>query len=318
MKPSNYSYILNRFLGFQNNDRYMKFVTEKYQQSGALYIASAFFIFFWASGFIAAKFGLPYAAPLTFLSLRFGLALIILVGICCIWPFRWPTKLSLNFHIIVAGLLIQTTYLIGVFYGIYLGLSTGIMALVVGLQPIITGCFASMMLGEKLIYKQWAGLGLGFLGLSLVVAEQIDLSGQTLWGTLFAVLALSGITIGTIYQKHYCVGVDIRAAVTIQNAVSFLLAGILAFLFEPLEVNWNMSFFLALSWSAVGLSVIAIALYFFLVQRGATAKVTSLIYLSPPTTALMGWLMFEETFTTLALFGLVLAVIGVAIVNRSV
>ena len=118
MKPSEYSYIQKRFSRFQNIDKYMKFITEKYQQSGLLYIASAFFIFFWASGFIAAKYGLPYAPPLTFLSLRFGLALIILVGICFIWPFRWPNKLSLNFHLVVAGLLIQTTYLIGVFYGI--------------------------------------------------------------------------------------------------------------------------------------------------------------------------------------------------------
>jgi len=288
------------------------------QSAGRIYFASALFIFFWASGFVAAKFGLPYTEPLTFLMLRFGLALFILFFISLVWPFRWPSSSTSVLHIVIAGLLVQTTYLVGVFYGIYLGLSTGVMALIVGLQPLITGCLASPILGEKLVSKQWFGLGLGFVGLGLVVAEKIDLSGQSLWGIMFAGLALLGITVGTIYQKHYCIGIDIRAAVTIQNAASCIIVGILAVLFEPLHIDWTGQFFVALAWSAFGLSVIAIALYFFLIQRGATAKVTSLIYLSPPTTAIMGWLMFEETFAILALLGLAIAAAGVAIVNRQV
>ena len=288
------------------------------QSIGRIYLASAFFIFFWASGFVAAKFGLPYTKPLTFLMLRFGLALFILFSINLIWPFRWPNRSISILHIVIAGLLVQTTYLIGVFYGIFLGLSTGVMALIVGLQPLITGCLASPILGEKLVFKQWLGLGLGFVGLGLVVAEKIDLSSQSLWGIMFAGLALLGITLGTIYQKRYCIGIDIRAAVTIQNAASCMFVGILAVLFEPLHIEWTTQFFIALTWSAFGLSVIAIALYFFLVQRGATAKVTSLIYLSPPTTAIMGWLMFEETFAIPALLGLAIAAAGVAIVNKRI
>ena len=129
-------------------------------------------------------------------------------------------------------------------------------------------------------------------------------------------LALIGITLGTLYQKKFCSGVDIRASVTIQNAVSLVVIAPLAFTFETMEVQWTGEFYFALLWSAIGLSVIAIALYYFLVRRGAAAEVSSLIYLSPPTTALMGWLMFDETFAALALAGMAIAVAGVALANR--
>ena len=149
-----------------------------------------------------------------------------------------------------------------------------------------------------------------------MVAEKVNFSGSQGWGASLCVLALFGITLGTLYQKRYCADVDIRSAVTIQNAGSLVLILPLAFMFETRNVEWTGEFWFALIWSALGLSVIAIALYFMLVRRGAAAKVTSMIYLSPPTTALMGWLMFDETMTALALGGFVAAVIGVALANR--
>ena len=279
-------------------------------------VASALFIFFWASGFVAAKYGLPYTEPFTFLTLRFLVALIILIPLAYIWRVRWPNTPTSLLHVVVSGLLVQTTYLTGVFYGIYLGLSTGVMALIVGIQPLMTGSLASSVLSERVSAKQWVGLGLGFVGLGLVVSEKVDLSGQGMWAILFALLALIGITIGTIYQKRFCSGIDVRAAVTIQNASSSVIICVLAIFFEPLEIEWTVEFIFALTWSGIGLSVIALALYFFLVQRGAAAKVTSLIYLSPPTTAVMGWLMFDEIFATLAMIGMAVAVAGVAMVNR--
>ena len=279
-------------------------------------VASALFIFFWASGFVAAKFGLPYTEPFTFLTLRFLIALIILIPLAYIWGVRWPNTPTSLLHVVISGLLVQTTYLTGVFYGIYLGLSTGVMALIVGIQPLITGFLASSILSERVSGQQWVGLGLGFVGLGLVVSEKVDLSGQGMWAILFALLALIGITIGTVYQKRFCSGIDVRAAVTIQNASSCVIICILAIFLEPLEIEWTIEFIFALTWSGVGLSVIALALYFFLVQRGAAAKVTSLIYLSPPTTAVMGWLMFDETFATLAMIGMAVAAAGVAMVNR--
>ena len=279
-------------------------------------LAASFFIFFWASGFISAKYGLPYAAPFTFLTLRFLVALTVLVPILFFWKIEWPKSTNTYVHVIFAGLLIQSTYLTGVFYGIFLGVSAGVMALIVGLQPLVTGALVAPALGERIRLSQWFGLALGFVGLGFVVLEKIDFTQQSIFGLLFAIGALVGITVGTIYQKRYCSHVDIRAAVCIQNTASFFVIGMLAIVFETLKVHWTLNFFYALTWSGIGLSVIGIGLYFFLVKRGAAAKVTSLIYLSPPTTVLMGWLMFNETFNLLALTGMIIAVAGVALANK--
>jgi drug/metabolite transporter (DMT)-like permease len=278
--------------------------------------ASALFILFWASGFISAKYGFPYAEPFTFLSLRFAIALAVLLPMVWIWRARWPATPALFGHVVVAGFLVQTVYLIGVFYGIWYGISTGVIALLVGVQPLITGALAGPILGEKVTPRQWAGLALGFTGLSMVVMEKIDFSGSGAIGVAFGAFALAGITIGTLYQKRFCAEVDIRTAVTIQNGTSLVVIGALAVLFETGKIDWTGEFLFALIWSAIGLSVIAIALYFLLVRQGNAAKVTSLLYLSPPTTAIMGWFIFDETFPPLALAGLVIAVLGVALANR--
>ena len=279
-------------------------------------VAASFFIFFWASGFISAKYGLPYAEPFTFLALRFLLALTVLVPFLFFCKIEWPKSKKSYFHVIFAGLLIQSTYLTGVFYGIFIGVSTGVMALIVGLQPLVTGALAAPTLGEKIRLSQWFGLALGFIGLGLVVVEKVDFTHQSVIGLLFALGALSGITIGTLYQKRYCSQVDIRVALCTQNTTSFFVLGMLAIVFETLKVHWTLNFFYALTWSGIGLSIFGIGIYFFLVKRGAAAKVTSLMYLSPPTTAFMGWLMFDETFTLLALTGLFIAVAGVALANK--
>lgn len=278
--------------------------------------AAGLFIFFWASGFVSAKYGFPYAEPFTFLSLRFALAVAILLPLCLLWRVRWPRGPGELGHVVVAGLLVQSVYLIGVFQGIWLGLSTGVMALIVGLQPLITGALAAATLGERVAPRQWCGLGLGFAGLGLVVAEKVDFAGDAGWGVGFAGIGLLGITIGTLYQKRFCGGADIRSSVLIHNAVSGLLIAPLAFGFETMRIDWTGEFLFALLWSAIGLSVIAIALYYWLVRRGAAARVTSLIYLSPPTTALMGWAMFQESMPPVAIAGMVLAVAGVALANR--
>jgi len=278
--------------------------------------APALFIFFWASGFVAAKYGLPYAEPFTFLTLRFLVALVLLVPLAILLRADWPSTPSAVGHVIVVGLLVQTIYLIGVFYAVFLGISTGVIALIVGLQPLITGAMAGSVLGEKVSFRQWCGLALGFLGLGLVVAEKVDLASAQVWGAAFGAFALVGITIGTLYQKRFCAETDIRAAVTIQNAVSCLVIGLLAVSVETMVINWTGEFIFALLWSGIGLSVIAIVLYYVLVRRGAAAKVTSLLYLSPPTTAVMGWLMFDETFAPVAILGMFIAVAGVALANR--
>lgn len=277
--------------------------------------AGALFVFFWASGFVSAKYGFPYAEPFTFLTLRFLLALAILIPVCFALRAEWPRGRMIG-HVALAGFLVHTLYLIGVFYGVWLGVSTGVVALIVGLQPLVTGALAGLVLGETVTPRQWTGLILGFAGLALVVAEKVNFAGSEGLGAAFCVLALTGITIGTLYQKRYSTGVNIWCSVSIHNFVSCLVIAPLAFLVETREVDWTGHFIGALVWSAIGLSVIAIGLYYLLVRHGAAARVTSLIYLSPPTTAVMGWLLFRETFSPIALTGLAVAVAGVALANR--
>ena len=278
--------------------------------------ASALFVFFWASGFISAKYGFPFAEPFTFLCWRFLVAIVLLMMICYVWRAEWPKTPTELGHVVFAGWLVQATYLIGVWYGIWLGVDTGVVALIVGMQPILTGTLSGMFLGENVTKIGWIGLVLGFVGLSLVVSEKVNIEGTQGLGALFCVAGLFGITIGTLYQKKYCGAVDTRAAVLVQNVASLALILPLAFLFETRVVIWEGEFWFALLWSSIGLSVVAIALYFVLVQRGAAVKVTSMIYLSPPTTAIMGWAVFGETMSALALLGFLATVVGVALAAR--
>ena len=279
--------------------------------------AAALFIFFWASGFISAKFGFPYAEPFTFLALRFGLAILIMTPLCILWNTQWPKTSKEVFHVLIAGWLVQTVYLVGVWYSIWLGVATGVVALIVGLQPLITGVFSASFLGERVSPYQWLGLLFGFLGLLLVVTQNINFAAGQFWSVSLCLFALFGITFGTFYQRRFCAEVDIRTAVIIQNAGSLFLILPLAFIFEKMSVAWTGEFLFALVWSAVGLSVIAIALFYMLVRNGVAAKVTSMIYLSPPTTAFMGWIIFNESLSISVLVGFVFVAIGVALVTRS-
>ena len=271
---------------------------------------AALFLFFWSSGFVAAKYGFPYAEPFTFLAIRFGIASAALLAICLAWGAPWPRTPLEILHVVIAGVSVQSLYLVGVYYGIYLGVSTGVIALIVGLQPLLTGALAGPLLGEAVGRRQWLGLVLGFVGLALVVWERAT-GGGAVWGFAFGALGLITITLGTLYQKRYCGDVDLRTSVTIQNIASLALMTVLALSFETARVQWTGEFLFALLWSAFGLSVIAITLYYYLVRRGAAARVTSMIYLSPPTTAVMGYLVFGETLGVMAVIGMAVAVGGV-------
>lgn len=274
------------------------------------------FVFLWASGFLSAKFGFPYAEPLTFLVWRYGLAVACLVPIALLLRAAWPRTWREAAHIAVAGLGIQTGYLVGVYSGIYNGISTGVIALIVGLQPLLTGALAGTMLGERVSPRQWLGLVLGFVGLGLVVAEKVALGSATVVGFGFGLLGLLSITFGTLYQKRFCGGMQMWSGISIQAMVSVLVTGTLAAATETMRIDWTGEFVFALLWSTIGLSVVTAALYFYLVRRGAAAKVTSLIYLSPPTTAVMGYLVFDERLGAVAIAGMAVAMVGVALANR--
>lgn len=272
-----------------------------------------FFVFLWSSGFIVAKFGLPYAPPLTFIVLRFLAVLAILVPMVVVLRAPWPCgKIA---HIALAGVLLHAGYLGGVWCAIKLGMPAGLSALIVGMQPILTA-FAAPLIGETVRPRQWLGLICGIGGVALVVAAKIELVGLSFQAIGLCVLALLSITIGTLYQKRYCPQFDLRTGTVIQFAASTAVILPLAIIFEGMgadfaAVRWAPQFIAALAWAVLGVSIGAIFLLFALIRRSDATQVTSLLYLTPPTTAVMAWLMFGEVFNALGMAGMVLAVTGV-------
>ena len=276
----------------------------------------ATFVLLWATGFIGAKYGLPYAEPATFLVLRFAFVVVLLLPIAVALRARWPPSGGQVLHLAVAGILVHGGYLGGVFSAIHAGMSAGVAALIVGLQPILTAIAAAPLLGERVTARQWLGLGLGFGGVALVVGDRASLGGLSAFSLAMAVLALCSITIGTVYQKRYCGSFDLRTGAIIQFvAAGFALAPI-AIAFEHAPVRWTGEFFFAMAWLVVVLSIGAISLLALLIRRGAATKVASLFYLVPAVTATIAFLLFGETLGALALAGFGLAVAGVALVVR--
>jgi drug/metabolite transporter (DMT)-like permease len=276
------------------------------------------FVLIWSTGFIVAKFGLPYAPPLTFLVLRFLGVLLILVP--CLIVVRAPWPEGKLWHIAVAGLLLQAGYLIGVWCAIKLGMPAGVSALIVGMQPILTAA-AAPLIGETVRPRQWLGLLFGLVGVGLVVATKIHLAGLSTQSIMLCVLALVSITIGTLYQRRYCPRFDLRTGTAIQFVASMAVVLPLAIWLEDLRfdlrtVSWTPGFLGALLWSVIALSIGAIFLLFALIRRNNATQVTSLLYLTPPTTALMAWVMFHETLNPLGILGMAVAAVGVSLVVR--
>ncbi|HEX8403814.1 MAG TPA: DMT family transporter [Duganella sp.] len=272
-----------------------------------------FFVLLWSSGFIVAKFGLPYAPPLTFLLMRFLGVLVILLPLVLFLRAPWPHGQIRR--IAFAGVLVQAGYLIGVWCAIKLGMPAGLSALIVGMQPILTA-FAAPLIGEKVLPRQWLGLMFGLGGVALVVAAKIELVGLSFEAIALCLLALVSITAGTLYQKRRCPQFDLRTGTVIQFAASTVVVLPLAIIFEGVTadfaaVQWTSQFIGALLWSVLGLSIGAIFLLFALIRRSDATQVTSLMYLTPPTTAVMAWLMFGEAFNVLGIAGMALAVTGV-------
>ena len=277
---------------------------------------SPLFILIWSTGFIIARYGMPHAEPLTFLAIRFFGVILILLP-CILWfKAPWPSK-SQIVHLAIAGVLIQFGYLAGVWIAIRHGMPVGLTALIVGLQPILTAVFVSF-LAEKITRSQWQGLFLGLLGVFLVLYAHINTTGVNAQTIFFNIIGLLSITVGTIYQKKYCAQFDLRTGSLIQFMTSLGLATIGAYLFETREVEWVLELVGALVWGIVGISIGAMSLLFILIRRGNATKVSSLMYLTPPTTAIMGWILFNEPLTILVGLGTLLTMLGVLIVNQTI
>lgn len=277
----------------------------------------ALFVFLWSSGFIGAKYGLPYCGPLTYLALRYGCVVLIMLPVCWLARATWPSSPREAGHVFVAGALIQAGYLGGVFVAISLGMPAGVAALIVGLQPILTAFLSEHMVDERATRRQWIGLALGFIGVMAVVWNKMTLGAVTWGGALSATVGLLSITLGTLYQKRYCAHVDMRTNSALQFTSALVVTAPLAFLFESFQVQWTLPFALALGWMVFGLSLGAVFLLFSLIRRGAATAVVSLIYLCPPVTAILAWLAFGEAYTLWAALGMGITVAGVWLVTKA-
>jgi drug/metabolite transporter (DMT)-like permease len=279
-------------------------------------IAPGLFVVLWSTGFIGAKYGLPYAEPLTFLVVRMLAAVGLFAAIVLVGRPAWPS-LRLVLHSAVTGLLAQGLYLAGVFVAIGLGLPAGLSALIPGLQPVLTSTLANLWLGERVRPLQWLGLGLGAIGVYLVVEGRLAVGGTSPWAWAAIVVALAGITLGTLYQKRFCAGVDLRISMLVQFAAAELIFVPGALLFETRAIAWTADFIFALVWLVLVLSFGANLLLFWLIRQQAAMRVASLFYLTPAVTAVMAWALFREHLDALSVVGMALCAGAVLLVNLS-
>jgi len=287
------------------------------EDNGALLRAMpVVFVLIWSTGFIVARYGMPHAPPLKFLSLRYALSLLCFGGWVLASRAPWPRGRAQWLHLSVCGMLIHAGYLGGVWAAVKAGLGAGTVALIVGLQPVLTAVWMSLAGGHDshVSRRQWLGLLLGFGGLLLVVWRK--LGGEiTPMNLALALFALMAITVGTLYQKRFVAPTDVRTANFVQILAALIVTLPLA-AFEQEALVPHAQLVGALAWSVLGLTLGGSSLLYMLIQRGAATKVTSLLYLVPPTTAAMAWLLFGEPITTTMVGGMALIAAGVALVVR--
>jgi drug/metabolite transporter (DMT)-like permease len=276
--------------------------------------APGLFVVLWASGFVGAKFGLAYVEPLTFLTLRMIGIVILLGAVIVLTRPKWPGRVGMV-RSALTGLMVHGLYLGGVFVSIENGLSAGVIALLVSLQPVLTSTIANRWLGERVVLRQWLGLVLGIAGVYLIVRENVAAGEAKPLAWLAGTVALLGITAGTLYQKRFGGSIDWRTGMWVQYVAAGILFALGAEVFEHRVVHWTPQFIFALSWMVFVMSLGAVWLLYFLIRRSAATRVASLFYLTPPVTALMAWLLFDERLAPVALIGMAVCVAGVFLVN---
>ncbi len=281
------------------------------------------FVLIWSTGFIVARYGMPNSPPFTFLTMRYALSILCFLVWISLAGATWPRGRVQWRHLAVTGVLMHAGYLGGVWSAVKAGIGAGTVALLVGLQPVLTAIWISR--GGKagsasaataaIGWTQWAGLTLGFGGLLLVVWRKLGVGEVDAWNLSLALIALASITTGTLYQKRHVQPCDVRTASVVQ-LVGALIVSMPLLALETEAIRWNAEFVGAMAWSVLGLTLGGSSLLYLLIQRGAATKVTSLLFLVPPCTALMAWPLFGETLSPVALAGMVLTAVGVALVVR--
>lgn len=274
------------------------------------------FVLLWSTGFIGARYGLPYIEPLTFLGVRMVCVVLVMAAIAIILRARWPDRREVG-HSLVAASLVHGAYLGGVFIAISQGVPAGISALIPGLQPILTSTIANRYLGERVSRLQWLGLALGLFGVLMVLHDRRMVAEGSVLGWAASFVSLFGITFGTLYQKRFCGKIDWRTGNTVQYIGAAVLFWLGAFAFETRVIHWNGELVFALAWLVFVLSIAAVALMYWLIRRSAATGFASLFYLVPGVTALMAYLLFGERLDGLSVAGMVVCAFGVVLASRA-
>lgn len=288
-----------------------------------LRLAPVLFVVIWSTGWISARGAAPYSDPLTFLALRYTLAAFALVLILLAFRIKLPSDKRIWVHGLISGVFLHAIYLGGVWYVINEGLATPLSGLIAALQPLMTAVLAVTWLSEHLSRRQWLGLALGFAGLVVALFPNLaQLQGEALkaasWLIAINVLAMISVTLGTLYQKRFLQGGDLRAITLLQYIGAVALTAPAALLLEDLHYEVNLQSTLIMVWSVFGLSLAAIGLLLLLIRHGAVSRAATLIYLIPPAVAVQSWLLFGESLLPIQIAGMLVTVLGVYLVNRKV
>ena len=282
--------------------------------------APALFVFLWSTGFVGAKYIVPYAEPFTFLTIRYFLAALILFAIA--YAFKQPLKLSKEqFKASFAvGILLHVIYIGGVFYAVSLGVSAGISAVIVSIQPVLVSLLAVPLLGERLRWVQVVGLFLGVAGIALLLLPKVfqgDYTASTsIVGIVICVIALLGTSGGYLVQKKLGGEIPFLSGTGAQYAISAIAFAILSVATEDQIIQWVPEFFFGLAWIVFMLSIASIVLLYGMLRTGSASKVSSLYYLVPPVAAIQAYFLFDEVIGFVGIIGMAFAGLGVVLVMR--
>lgn len=276
------------------------------------------FVWLWSTGFVSARFGLPYIEPFFFLSARFAITIPAFLIIILITKARWLRRDQIGVQFLV-GALMHGGYLGGVFYAVSIGTPAGIAAIIIGIQPILSALVNRVLFGHRVTPRQILGLVLGFAGLLAVILGSAEISGSSLGliGLGFCLMSLCAITASTIIQKRYAAGTPLLTGSWWQYIGSITVVGIASMLFgETYAIDHQWQLHAALIWSALILSIGAVLLLMYMIREGELAKVTSYMYLVPPVAVVQTWWLFGDTLSVISLIGCAVVVLGIAMVVR--
>ena len=275
-----------------------------------------YFVIVWGSGFLATKTGIQYAAPFTFLSLRFAVGVLFLLPIVLILKTRWPETSAEWFHIIIAGLLMHAIHLSGSHYAQYLGMSAGVAAIILAAQPLLTAIIAAVWLSERPSARQWLGVAIGLAGVAMVVWHKINIAAVGLGSLIAVAIGLVALTAGTLYQRRFCARADLRSSALIQFAACLLVMAPFSYFVEGAIVRWSWPLMFAILFLVVFASIFAVNALHTLMRRGEATRVSGMLYLPPIVAVALEWPLFGVVPTLLSIIGIAVTCVGVALAVR--